>query len=200
VKTTWACARGILLAAGLVLVASSAAAAQDVIAAGWWDVGLGVGYSGSHKTHEAAETVTGVHALGHAGYVVSEARGPGRLRGNLELLLEPTLVHLSGDDDAATVAGAVGLVRWIFVGTGPLRPFLEAGVGVLGGRTDFPQTSCDRNYVIEGGPGVLLFVSPRLALTAGYRFQHLSNGGACSRNLGLNSSVVHLGVSYFFAR
>lgn len=193
------CVRGVALAAGLVLAVPLAARAQGGIMAGARDIGLGVGYSGSHKTHVNDVAVTGFHVLGHVGYVATDERGPRWFRGNLELLLEPTLIRLSGDDDAATVGGAVGFVRWIFAGSGTLRPFVEAGVGILGGQTAFPQTNCEVNYVVEGGPGVLLFVSPSVALTAGYRFQHISNAGGCSKNLGLNSSVVHLGLSVFLA-
>jgi hypothetical protein len=41
-------------------------------------------------------------------------------------------------------------------------------------------------------------VAERTAVTAGYRFQHLSNGDRCDQNLGLNSSLFTVGVSHFF--
>jgi hypothetical protein len=54
------------------------------------------------------------------------------------------------------------------------------------------------NFLIEGGPGVLFFVSKDTAVTVGYRFQHISNADRCSKNQGLNSSLFTLGLSYFF--
>jgi lipid A 3-O-deacylase len=177
---------------------SRPAGAQEVIGAGAKDVGLGVGYSTSHESHRGTNTVTGFHVLGHLGYVATDELAPGWLKGNLELLLEPTLIHLSDKDDSATVVGAAGLVRWLFTGTGRLRPFVEAGLGVVGGQMEFRQTNCDVNFLIEGGPGILIFLSPRAALTAGYRLQHISNADRCEKNLGLNSSLFHVGLSYFF--
>jgi hypothetical protein len=174
-----------------------AGGAQQAVPAGTVDFGVGAALLTSHQTHPDTETLTGFAGLAHVGYVATGEKGTGWLQGQLELLLEPTLIHL-GDDESATLGGAVGLARWIFTGTGPLRPFVEGGVGVVGGQADFRQTNCDVNFIIEGGPGVLVFVAPRVALTAGYRFQHLSNSGICSKNLGLNSSVVHVGLSYFF--
>jgi Lipid A 3-O-deacylase (PagL) len=35
-------------------------------------------------------------------------------------------------------------------------------------------------------------------LTVGYRFQHISNGGACQFNVGINSSALYVGVSRLF--
>ena len=65
------------------------------------------------------------------------------------------------------------------------------GLGVLG-------PNCDVNFVIQGGPGVLVFVSQNTAITAAYRFHHLSNADRCPQNLGLNSSLFTVGLSYFF--
>ncbi len=69
---------------------------------------------------------------------------------------------------------------------------------MLLGETEFRQTNCEVNYLIEGGPGLLVFLSDTTALTVGYRFQHISNASACDLNVGLNSSAVYLGVSYRF--
>jgi len=182
-----------------VLVPGIARAAGPIVR-GTTDLGLGGAVSFTHQIHhEATESVTAYQLLAHAGYVATDPMGPGWLSGNLELLLEPQILYLDGDKGrSATVGGAAALARWLFVGTGTVRPFVEGGVGLLGGKMEFRQTNCDVNYVIEGGPGVLVFVSDRVAVSAAYRFQHISNAGGCSKNLGLNSSAVMVGVSYFF--
>ena len=83
-----------LLVAAATLLPTSVARAEDRLSAGTKSVGLGGTVSLSHGTRHDYNTVTGLELLPHVGYVVSDAMGPGWLRGNLELLLEPTLIHL----------------------------------------------------------------------------------------------------------
>jgi hypothetical protein len=161
-------------------------------------VGLGGAISISHSTKGDLEPVTGLQLLPHVGYFVSDALGSGAARGNLEILLEPTLISLDSDAGAATVVGASGLARWVFSGSGRFRPYVEAGAGVLAGEMDFRQTDCGVNFVLQGGPGLLVFLSDATAMTVGYRFQHISNAGACGANVGINSSALYLGVSRLF--
>lgn len=176
------------------------AVAEERLRAGTKELSLAGGFSISHNiqdARESLESVKGYHLIPHLGFVLTDEVGSGWARGNFELLLEPTLVRLDARK-SATVGGLAALGRWVFARGGPVRPYLEGGVGVVGGRTELHQTTCDVNFVLGGGPGVLLFMSERAALTIGYRFQHISNGGKCTPNLGVNSSVVIVGVSYFF--
>jgi hypothetical protein len=184
-----------LLAAAVVAGPPGAARAGDPFAAGTKDVGLGVAASISHEGKRGLDTVAGFQLLAHAGYVVTDAIGPGWLRGNLELLLEPSLIHLTSDAGSATVVGVSGLGRWIFSGT-RVRPYLDAGAGVLLGETHLEQTTCGVNFVIQGGPGLLVVLSDRTTLAVGYRYQHVSNANACQPNPGINSSALYLGVNY----
>jgi Lipid A 3-O-deacylase (PagL) len=79
-----------------------------------------------------------------------------------------------------------------------VRPYLEAGGGVLGGQVDLRQTNCDVNFILEGGGGAMIFMTEHVALTLGARLQHVSNAGLCNENDGINSVIGILGVSYFF--
>jgi len=54
------------------------------------------------------------------------------------------------------------------------------------------------NFVLEAGVGLSYFLTDNLALTAGYRFQHVFNGGTSNPNIGFESDTGTLGVSYFF--
>jgi opacity protein-like surface antigen len=184
----------------LVLGAGTAAVAEEPLHRGAMEVSITGAFSVSHNVTEKAdlETVNGYHLIPHLGYVVTDQRGSGWLRGNFELLAEPTLIHLDSSSSSATVGGLAALARWLFAASPTVRPYLEAGLGILGGQVDLRQTNCDVNFIIQGGPGVMLFVSDRTAVTAGYRFQHISNAGQCTANIGINSSVFVLGVSYFF--
>jgi opacity protein-like surface antigen len=188
---------GVLAAAGALAPMTGARAGESLVA-GMKDVGLGGAVSISHDTRQDLDTITGLQLLPHVGLVVSDAMGPAWLRGSLEILLEPTLMRLESEAASATVAGVSANGRWIFSGSGRLRPHLEAGAGVLVGEMDFRQTNCEVNFVLQGGPGLLLALSKTTALTLGYRFQHVSNGGACRFDVGINSSALYVGLSYFF--
>jgi opacity protein-like surface antigen len=198
--TRWIAAVGFLLGSLLAAPVPGASAQERMLQAGTVSLGLVGGFSFSHEGSRDAETdtVNGIHVLPQLGILATDEVGAAWARGNLAFLAEPTLIRLDDGKHSSTVGGLAVMGRWLFRGTGTLRPYLEAGVGLLGGETDFRQTSCDTNYIIQGGPGVLLFVNPNTALGLGYRFQHLSNAGSCDENLGLNSSVFLLGLSYFF--
>lgn len=172
---------------------------EEPFRAGTWDLTLSGAYSFSFDSAgRDLATVDGFHVIPHVGYFLTHEHGPGFLRGNFEVLAEPTLIHYDDGDESATLGGLAALGRWVFATSAVVRPYIEAGVGVLGGEANFRQTNCDVNFILEGGVGALVFVSPRAAFSAGYRIHHVSNGDACSNNLGLNSHVFILGISYFF--
>lgn len=181
------------------LAAATPAGGEERLRAGTLELGIKAGYAVSHNRGEPREEdVDSVHGLPHVGYVVTDERGPGWLRGNLEVLAEPAVVRFEAETSSVTAGGLSVLGRWLFAGVGRVRPYLEAGVGLLVGDFNLRQTDCDVNYVLQGGPGVLVRVGERAALTAGYRFHHVSNADTCRNNLGLNSSLFLLGLSVFF--
>jgi lipid A 3-O-deacylase len=187
-----------LLVAVAVGLPLRAARAEEPLVAGTKDVGFGAVFSLSYNTAEDTHTVKGLELLPHGGYVVSDQHGPSWLRGNFEVLFEPTLTIFESRGTTSTVVGAAALARWVFVGSGRFRPYVEGGAGVLFGETNLRQTDCDVNFLLETGPGLLVFLSDSTALTLGYRFQHISNAGACRFNAGINSNALYVGVSHFF--
>jgi hypothetical protein len=56
--------------------------------------------------------------------------------------------------------------------------------------------NCEPDFVLEGGPGVLLFMCQHAAIDIGYRVHHIASGGQCS-NRGFNSNMGVIGLSYF---
>jgi lipid A 3-O-deacylase len=186
------------LAVAAIGVASLRGATAQELAAGMKAVGLGAAISISVSTEEGLDSVNGFQLLPHFGYVVTDPHGSDWLRGNLEMLLEPALIQLKSDKDSPTVGGFSTIARWIFMGGDRVRPYLEAGAGILVGDMDLVQTDCSVNFLLQGGPGALFYVSETTSLTVGYRFQHISNAGACDTNVGINSSAVYLGVTHFF--
>jgi hypothetical protein len=72
-----------------------------------------------------------------------------RVRGNLEVLVEPTLIYLDAST-SATVVGVAILPRWVFAASPRVRPYLEAGAGIVGGRIDLRQTKLPPRKVDSG--------------------------------------------------
>ena len=126
-----------------------------------------------------------------------EPFGPSWLPGTLETGLEAWLQKYVEPDDA-TAGGLKAVFRYHLLGLGRVVPYLEAGAGVggsdlvvLGHRSRF-------TFVLEGGLGLSVLLTENLALTAGYRFQHLSNGGLEKPNRDYNAHTGTVGVSIFF--
>jgi len=141
--------------------------------------------------------VSGFQLVPHLGLFVTDDHGPWWLRGSLELLAEPTYIHLD-TPESDNHAGLSVLGRWVFAGNGRVRWYVEAGGGVVAGESGIPQTICNPSFLVQGGAGVLLFWSDASAVNVGSRFQHLSNASVCSLNPGLNSAVFLIGLSTFF--
>jgi hypothetical protein len=190
----------VLLVGLLHLAASSAGAQEPRFKFGDVDLTIAGGYSLSHDTvgEEESEHVDGFQFLPHVGIFLSDQLGEPGIGGNFQLVVEPTVVHLKTDSESGTAVGVATLARWVFATPWVVRPYLEAGVGILAGNFNLRQTNCDVNFIIEGGAGLLWFFAERTALTASYRFQHISNNDSCDNNLGINSSLFTVGLSYFF--
>lgn len=190
-----------LLTLLLLAVAAAPALAQqpkEGLRAGMKELTLAAGYTVSHSIPSGDNpTVRSALFMPHVGYVLTDPIGPGPLRGNLEILGEPFVQYFHDPVDRFG-AGLSGLLRWVFATETALLPYVEAGGGVMGTNLSIRQTNCDVNFILEAGVGGLFFLTERVALTGGYRFHHLSNAGICSKNIGINSSLVNVGVSYFF--
>jgi len=79
-----------------------------------------------------------------------------------------------------------------------IKPFLAASVGFLYFEDDVPVPGSSRfNFTPELGGGLQFFLTPRRALTLGYKYHHISNAGRSTRNPGMDSNVIYLGYSFF---
>jgi hypothetical protein len=123
--------------------------------------------------------------------------GPGFLRGSLETGLEPWLqVYL--EPTTATAEGLKVALRYHFLGASPIFPYVEALAGMGGTSLNVPEIRSDFTFVLEAGAGLGYFLTDGVQLTAGYRFQHISNGNIERPNRGFNSDAGVVGVSFFF--
>jgi lipid A 3-O-deacylase len=181
----------------VALALAGPAAAEPQLTSGTADFTLAGAYSISHNLSGTPEGITGFQLVPHLGLFVTDEHGPRWLRGSLELLAEPTWLHLDTRESTNQV-GLSALTRWVFAGEGRVRWYAEAGAGLITGESGIPQANCDANFILQAGAGVLLFWSETYAVNLGYRFHHISNGSVCTPNPSLNSAVLILGLSAFF--
>lgn len=84
------------------------------------------------------------------------------------------------------------------VGFGRVVPYLELTAGAGGTGPRLPESQSTFTFILEGGAGASVFLSPDLAITAGYRIQHLSNGNTSKPNRGFEANTGVIGLSFFF--
>jgi opacity protein-like surface antigen len=76
-------------------------------------------------------------------------------------------------------------------------PFIESGAGLGGIDFDLDSQRDGFNFLLQTGAGLHWFLSERNSLELGYRYHHISNAGSRRPNVGINSHVAYLGISYF---
>ena len=181
-----AAAVGRVLALALALTGGGRASrvlAEGPIPAGRppeWGLEAGYGFSvhlnpGPSDTELLVVTPTlGVRLSSHLEYVAS---------GTLEGYLEPS---------GSYFVGLLPVGARIAIGTGPVAPFANVGLGF--GWTDLDrllEISRRFNFRLEAGVGVRVpAAGDPGAWTVRVRFFHTSNGGTTYPNLGLNQVVV----------
>jgi hypothetical protein len=79
-----------------------------------------------------------------------------------------------------------------------IKPFIAASVGFLYFQEDIPVPDSSRfNFTPELGLGVQFFLSPKNAVTVGYKLHHMSNAHTSRNNPGMDSHVIYAGFSFF---
>ncbi len=167
---------------------------------GTMEYGLLGGYwKGNDLFHNSPSTNRhAIYVLPRIGQVLTDELGSGLVAGNVELLIEPIAAHYSQPFSASALGGSL-VIKYNFLSFGRWMPFWGGGAGVLW--TDLapriPEQSTKFNFILQAGPGVSYFVSENWAITAGFRFHHISNAGLGERNVGLNAWLFTLGFSFF---
>ncbi len=118
-------------------------------------------------------------------------------RGNWELLGE-VFGGAQFRPDVAYVVGVTPLVRYNFMTGSRFVPFINAGAGATATDIRNGDLSSTFEFNLQSGVGTHWFVRDHVAITAQYRFIHLSNAGTKFPNLGINTSTFLFGASWFF--
>lgn len=80
-----------------------------------------------------------------------------------------------------------------------LHPFAETIEGLIASTEPIPENQPDAsglNFLFDLGVGVRWSVTPRQAVSLGYRFLHISNAGTTSFNPGVDNNVFYIGYSF----
>ena len=130
-------------------------------------------------------------------YLPFQPFGSGWTRAAFEPGLEGWLEYYLGPEKG-TAGGLKAALRLHWLAFGRFVPYLEvtAGAGATG--LDLPESRSTFTFILEGGAGFSFFVKEDVAITAGYRIQHLSNGNTSKPNRGYEAYSGVAGVSFFF--
>ena len=123
--------------------------------------------------------------------------GPRILRGALEVGLEPFYQRYT-DPVHAFFAGLAAVGRYHFLSLGRVVPYAELLLAAGGTDLRVREIDSDFAFLLQGGGGFSVFVTDQLAMYAGYRYQHVSNGNTDTPNRGFESHTGVAGVSYYF--
>jgi len=99
-----------------------------------------------------------------------------------------------GDENVHAISGSLLLRRTFNKDSSRLQFYGEAAMGPMWSQKAVPASTSRFNFITQFGGGVVLMPRARLPVIAGYRYQHVSNGGYSPRNPGLNISSIVLGV------
>ena len=167
---------------------------------GTQEISLSAGYLLPHRlTDQHTTKQSGPAVMPSWAMVLTDPVGWRWLRG--QLMLGAEIVYIQFQEPELTHGvGFTPKIKWMFEGTGRLRPYIEFAGGPfytdLGGR--IPEESARFNFILTAGGGLSWFFTSQLSFNVGYRFHHISNAGTRYPNLGLNSSLPFGGFSFYF--
>ncbi len=132
------------------------------------------------------------------GWILTNARGPGFLRGRFEYAVDAVPMYIIFQPKGA-VSG-IGLnpyaLKWNFDTSGRLAPYFDFGGGVLFTPSDVPRGVSRINFV--SGPAIGVNVGHgRAHWSLEVRWLHVSNAGLTDENPGINIIQVRAGLGWF---
>jgi lipid A 3-O-deacylase len=142
---------------------------------------------------------TGVWNLGvRYGWVLTDAVGPGPLRGRFEYAVDVVPVFLLTQRNGA--AYGIGLnpfaLKWNFASSRSVTLYVDLGGGTLFTNTQVPPGTSRVNFTTSGALG-LHFLRSKYNWSAEVRFMHISNAGLATPNPGINTIQVRVGFGRF---
>lgn len=99
-----------------------------------------------------------------------------------------------GKEGVHALAVSVLVRRRFNVDSSRVHFYGEVATGPMWAEKAIPASTSRFNFSTQVGAGIVLMPHARFPVIAGYRFQHLSNGGYSPRNPGFNISAIIVGV------
>ena len=158
---------------------------------------VGGGAQNNVENHGRVSGIRFVNVTPRLSLLPMDPVGSGFWKGSVETGLEPWFQYYL-EPTTATAEGLKAAVRYHFLSASPIFPYVEVTAGAAGTSLKVLEIRSSFTLVLEAGVGLSYFVAPGIAVTGGYRFQHISNGNVESPNRGFNSDTGTLGVSLFF--
>ena len=158
---------------------------------------VGGGAANNIEGHRTVSDISFITETPRLSYLFLDPFGSGLLRSAFEPGLEGWFQQYLSPH-SATAQGLKVTGRYHFIGLGRFVPYLEGTAGAGGTSLRVPEIDSTFTFVLEAGAGLSFFVTDKVAVNAGYRFQHISNGHTSNPNRGFNSDSGVVGVSYYF--
>ena len=98
---------------------------------------------------------------------------------------------------SGTAWGASLLVRYNFLANDRFVPFIEIGGGIIDLDFGLDSRADGFNFVLQSSLGVHWLVWDRAAVTAQWRYHHISNGRITEPNVSIDSSLFLIGMTFF---
>lgn len=185
---------------GIVLGSAALVHAADLLpGSGTWSLGLRAGYGSSLDNRD----IEMASAHFHIGYALFKGQPWIIPNGVFEIGIEPfgsaltSVGDRKGADGSTEYGLALPILTYYFNLGNSLSPYIMGGLGVmykdlrgynLGGKFTFMETA---------GLGLAYFLNQNIAISAEWRFRHMSNASIYKENAGLNSSIFLAGFSYY---
>jgi hypothetical protein len=170
----------------------------DGFRAGAFEAGMSLGAGIGHKILLSETEHDLAMANFHFGWIFSDLVSRDRwYQGNWELLGE-VFQGAQFEPNVSYVIGGSAILRYNFCTHSRWVPFVNGGGGAAATSIRNTDLSTTFEYNLQAGVGAHYFVRKDLAVTAQYRFIHLSNAGLGVPNLGVNTSMFYIGASWFF--
>ena len=116
---------------------------------------------------------------------------------DLELLIEP-LANVVVRPSANAEIGCSFPLRYSVRLSSWFSPYVEVGLGFLYTTQHVHEQGSQFNFTTQLGIGTQFTLSDHYALTAGYRFRHMSNAGLSTPNRGVDFHFGVIGLTYIF--
>ena len=118
-------------------------------------------------------------------------------KGILEFELEPFINTIISPNSNVEV-GSNFLVKYALPLTQKIYPYFEGGLGMLYMSQHTLEQGSQYNFLPQAGGGIMYFLKDNLAISAGYRYRHLSNNSLAEPNGGIDVNMALVGLSIVY--